>query len=192
MVIFFVILILFISSIILIKNSTFKVDIKELIIKNKEIEKFKIKISLNLFNKIKWISLGLDNNKMDEIRNGSKLKIFNKILGKRILKKYKNAGKILIKDWKNQLKTFNNIKLENVNILSEISTEDAASTAVIAGVISAILGIILAKKATDIYYKIDPVYLNKNNIYISITCIISIKLVHIININKSLGKEVYQ
>ena len=126
------------------------------------------------------------------MKSGTKLKLFNKILDTKILRKYKNAGKIFQKDWKHILKELNKFNIEKIQLETKIGTENAACTAIITGVLSAILGIILARKASNPQYKIEPIYVSKNYIYLSINCIIAIELVHIINMNKRIGKEVYQ
>jgi len=193
MVIFFIVLIsIIIVSTVLIVYSTLKIDIKEFILMNTKIEKFNIVISLNLFNKIKWIKLKIDNKRVNKLKGSSKLKTLNKILDTKILRKYKNAKQILAKDWKHILKELNKFEIEKVNIKSKIGTENAATTAIITGTILSILGIIFARKVANPKYKIEPVYTDKNYIYLSINCIVAIKLVHIINMNKKLGKEVYQ
>lgn len=193
MVIFFIVILSIITAIrILITFSTLKINVKELIIINTKIGKFKIILSLNLFGKIKWLQLTLDNKRVQEMKNGTKLKLFNKILDTKILRKYKNAKQILINDWKHVSKNLNMFKIERIKLASKIGTENPAITAISTGIISSILGIFLARKATNPEFKIEPIYLNKNYLYLSINCIIAIKLVHIININKKLGKEVYQ
>lgn len=193
MVIFFSILVfLIVTSIILIRFSSLKIDVKELVVINKNVEKFKVIISLNLFSKIKWLKLTLDNEKIKKIRGSGKLKAFNKILDTKVLRKYKNARQMLIKDWKHILKNLNKLEIESVSIESKLGTENAAITAISTGIVSAVLGIILPRKTSNLQYKIEPIYINRNYIYLSINCIIAVKLVHIININRMLGKGVYQ
>ena len=193
MVIFFIILIsLIVASTVLIACSTLKLDIQELILVNKKLEKFEIVISLNLFNKIKWLKLRINKERVKKIRGNTKLKVLNKILDTKVLRKFKNARKIFAKDWKHVIKEFNRFEIEKIDIRSKLGTENAATTALITGTISAILGIILSRKIAQPKYKIEPLYIDKNYIYLSINCIIAIKLVHIINMNKKLGKEVYQ
>lgn len=193
MVIFFaIILTLIITAVILIRCSTFKIDIKQLIIINAKIKKFNIIISLNLFNKIKWLKLTINNKRLTKIKNSSKLKAFNKILDTKVLRKFKNAKQILIKDWKHVLKNLSAVDIEMLELKSKISTQNAATTAISVGVISTLLATLLARKIQKLKYKIEPMYIDKNYIYLSINCIIAVKLVHIINMNKKLGKEVYQ
>jgi len=193
MVIFFIILIsIVIISTMLIACSTLKLDIQDFILVNKKLEKFEIVISLNLFNKIKWLKLRINKERVKKIRGNAKLKVLNKILDTKVLRKFKSARKIFAKDWKHVIREFNKFEIEKIDIKSKLGTENAATTAIITGTISAILGIILARKVAKPKYKIEPIYVDKNYIYLSINCIVAIKLVHIINMNKKLGKEVYQ
>lgn len=193
MVIFFSILVtIFATAIILINYSTLQIDIKEIIVINKKIEKFKVIMSLKLFNKIKWLKITLDNKRLKNIRSSARLKAFNKILDTKILRKYKESKQILIKDLKHVLSNLNKVNIENISIESKLSTEDAAITAISTGIISSFLGIFLARKISNPKYKIEPIYINKNYLYLSINCIITIKLVHIISINRKIGKGVYQ
>ena len=192
MVIFIILLILIATAIILIRFSTLKIDIKQFILINKKVEEFNVVISLNLFNKIKWLRIKLDNERVKKLRGSARLKAFNKILDTKVLRKYKNAKQILIKDWKHVIKNLNEFEIEKIKLISKIGTESPAITAISTGIISSILGIILTRKTLNPKFKVEPVYVNKNYLYLSINCIIKIKLVHIININKKLGKEVYQ
>ena len=193
MVIFLIILISIIAaSTVLITYSTLKLDIQDFILVNKKLEKFEIVISLNLFNKIKWLKFRINKEKVKKIKGNKKLKLLNKILDTKVLRKYKDVRKVIVKDWKHIVKELNKFEIEKINIKSKIGTENAATTAIITGTVSSILGIILARKSINPKYKIEPLYIDKNYIYLSINCIIAIKLVHIINMNKKLGKEVYQ
>lgn len=189
---FYIVLALVGVSILLVTCSTLKIDVRELLLINKKLEKFEIIISLNLFNKIKWLKLKIDKAKVKKLQGSAKLKTLNKILDTKVLRKYKNARKILAKDWKHILKELNEFDIEKLNLKIKIGTENAATTAIITGTISAIIGIILARKISNPRYDVEAVFIDKNYIYLSINCIIAVKLVHIINMNKKLGKEVYQ
>jgi len=190
MVIFFIIFAIIVIGTLLILCSKLIIDVKEFEVVNKKVEKFKIVISLALIGKIKWLKITIDNNRMQKLKNNAKTNFLNKLLDTKILKKFKSIGKI--KEWKQVLKQLKKWSIENVKINASIGTENPAVTAITVGTISAILGIILAQITKTPQYEIKPIYKDKNYIYLSINCIISIKLVHIINMNKKLGKEVYQ
>ena len=68
--------------------------------------------------------------------------------------------------------------LQNIDIdlNAQIGTQDAALTAILVGILSSLLGIILKKTK----YQINPVYVNKNILTVKIECIISIYLMQYI------------
>ena len=82
------------------------------------------------------------------------------------------------------------IFFEKIDLNVQIGTEDAALTAILTGVISAALGIIIRKPT----YEIIPIYANKNFVKIKLDCIFSVHLMQYIykiisNKIKDLGKE---
>lgn len=194
MIIFFCIIIsIILLSIILILLSTIKINIKELEITNTKITKFNLQICLKFLNRIQWIKITVNKKRIGKLKNSKKLEIINKIVKTKILKKYKDIKPVVKKEWKQILKQLNKVKIEKLKLQVKIGTENAATTAISSGIISAIFGVILAKKIENPKYKIEPIYINKNYIYLSVNCIISLKLVHIISVRKELKrKEVYQ
>ena len=193
MTVFLIIILLTALSIIIITSSTLRIDIKELEIINTKIIKFTIIINLLAFNKLKWIAIRLDKDRIEKVRKNMKITIINKILDTKILKKYRNIEKVMIKDWKQILKKSNNIKIEEAEIKLQIGTENPVITAYTVAILSTILSIILARKMKEPKYEIKPVYIDKNYLHLFLKGIISVKLVHIINMKKELErKEVYQ
>jgi len=194
MVIFFLIILSVITIIsILITSSSLKINVKEFVLINRDVEKLKVELSLNLFNKIKWLKLNLDNEKIKKMRNSARLKAFNKILDTKVLRKYIKFQDIIKSDYKQTLKEFNKVNIEKLELEAKISTKSIGTTAFLVAILSSVLGIILARKVNNPKFKIEPSYLDKNYIYLSINCIFAVNLVHIININKKVGrKEVYQ
>lgn len=197
MTIFFYILIgivtLVMFGILLIKYSFLKIEIKEFKFIDKEVVEFNIILSLNLFNKLKWLQLTINKNRIDKLKSKGKTLLLNKILNSKILKDYKEIGKGLFKNWKNILKIINEFKIRNFNLFAKVGLDDAPKTAYTIGIISSILAIILSRKTDNPKYIIKPVYTGKNTVYFSINCILVIKLVHIIHISKDVKrKEVYQ
>ena len=69
-----------------------------------------------------------------------------------------------------------NIYVDKIDLNVQLGTEDAALTAILTGIISAGLGIILRKPK----YEIIPIFLNKNFIKIKLDCIISVHLMQYI------------
>ena len=146
-----------------------KFHIKEFELQNNKIERIKIIISLNLFNKFDILKIKLNSEKIKKIFNKSNKKI-----------------KIEIEDVKYVIqKTY----IENISITAKMGTKNPTTTAILVGISSSVLAIILARKVKYSKYSIEPIYQDKNYIYLSINCIFKIKLVHIINIIKKLRKE---
>jgi len=163
--IFFALTILF----ILITNSTVRIEINEKLIDSYEkLKNLKYRISLELFNKINVISFKITKDKI--IGKDNKIIKGGYIDLKKILKYIFNKEKI---------------KIEKLKLDLKLGTEDAALTSYIVVIISTIISTLIAKKVDKFSYNkykygIIPLYENKNIIKLSINCIISIKLVHII------------
>ncbi len=68
------------------------------------------------------------------------------------------------------------LEIENIDLYVQIGTENAAFTAILIGVISAIVGVILKKPK----YEIVPAYKNKNLLKVELNCIITVYLMHYI------------
>ena len=68
------------------------------------------------------------------------------------------------------------IDVKKIDLNAQIGTQDAALTAILVGILSSLLGIILKKTK----YQINPVYVNKNILTVKIECIISIYLMQYI------------
>ena len=82
------------------------------------------------------------------------------------------------------------IYFEKIDLNIQLSTEDAALTAILTGIISASLGIILKKPK----YEVIPIFSNKNFLKLKLDCIFSVHLMQYIyklmsNKIRNLGKE---
>ena len=82
------------------------------------------------------------------------------------------------------------IYFEKIDLNIQLSTEDAALTAILTGIISASLGIILKKPK----YEVIPIFSNKNFLKLKLDCIFSVHLIQYIyklmsNKIRDLGKE---
>ena len=82
------------------------------------------------------------------------------------------------------------IYFEKIDLNIQLSTEDAALTAILTGIISASLGIILKKPK----YEVIPIFSNKNFLKLKLDCIFSVHLMQYIyklmsNKIRDLGKE---
>ena len=83
------------------------------------------------------------------------------------------------------------IYFEKIDLNIQLSTEDAALTAILTGIISASLGIILKKPK----YEVIPIFSNKNFLKLKLDCIFSVHLMQYIyklmsNKIRDLGKEI--
>ena len=170
---FFFMCLLIIVLIILgiaIHTSRIGIDIENLIIntekpKGQKINKeSKIYVYLLIFGKIKLFKK--DAKKMKQ----PNLKLENNNIDIKILK-----NKELRIDYKELLKNID-VDIKKINLNVQIGTQDAALTAIIVGILSGMLGIILKKPQ----YEVRPIYINKNFFKIKIECIISIYLMQYI------------
>ena len=165
---FLFILVTFAILIIAIHTSKIGIDIKNLIIDTDAEEKInedgKIYVYLLLFNKIKLFRKNVRNIQMKDVKfEASDLDI-------KILKN---------KDIKiNYLELIQNINIDirKIDLDLQIGTENAGITAILVGILSGILGIIIKKPK----YQILPIYANKNLLKINLNGIFTIYLMHYI------------
>ena len=80
MTVFLIIISIIALIILIIVSSTLRIDIKELETINTKIIKLKIIISLLAFNKLKWIGIKIDKNRIEKIKKSIKKPLMNKIL----------------------------------------------------------------------------------------------------------------
>lgn len=168
-------LVIFIISLILFLLSfSLKIEVSENLISSfNQFKNIGYKVSLNLFNKFKVFSIKIHPNKWNK---NMKLKP-SKIL--KILKFIKNHKIIKIEKFISDL---------------EISMENPIFTSYTVAILSSIIAIFLARTTNTLekskyHYKIFPLYINKNKFNLSINCIVSIKLVHIIYMIYVLRKD---
>ena len=165
---FLFILVTFAILIIAIHTSKIGIDIKNLIIDTDAEEKInedgKIYVYLLLFNKIKLFRKNVRNIQMKDVKfEASDFDI-------KILKN---------KDIKiNYLELIQNINIDirKIDLDLQIGTENAGITAILVGILSGILGIIIKKPK----YQILPIYANKNLLKINLNGIFTIYLMHYI------------
>lgn len=144
---------------------------------NSKISKdYQLKISFNLFGKLKWIGICLNNKKIEKISNKMKWQSID------LEKMEQNFEPEDLKQVKKLQPELSYFYLE-----SKIGVEDVIATSFLVTIISSIISILLPhmvkKYEKDKYhYKIVPLYINKNVYEIKFDCIIEMKMVHIINI----------
>ena len=139
---------------------------------------FSIKLKILAFGKLPILSIKLDNNKIKNIM----LKQIDKEI-----RKHKNIeeDKQKAKELSKKIVPLINLQKGNLNI--ELGTEDAAFTAIASSIVSIFIAVALpyvadVEKYKNYNYKITPIYLNKNVFFLQFSCIITIKLLHIIKV----------
>lgn len=167
--------------------STIKINISKLELSNcktqgKVVQDYRIYFGLYLFNYIKLMNIPIDKEKIENMPQDKKEKMKRKI--KKI--EQEERGKIKKEQVKELIKKLNP-KVAYFNLKTQLGTEDVLITTAIVTILSAVIGMGLAKviKKYDkdkYYYEIQPIYQNRNIINLKVKCIICIKMVHIIHI----------
>lgn len=184
MILVFIILgtIIFITlSMLIFALSNAKLEIKKLHISNTE-EKLKVDFILNIgiyfLNKVKIIKFTIDNYKISNLLKLGKLDI-NKF------KQNNPINKDIIKSIKREDFIIEYLKLEGY-----FGTFNTVLSACIYGIIYSIIPILIGKKLEGAYINnIEFLNINENKININLNCIISIKMVNIINVLHYLKKK---
>ena len=177
MILVFILLGLIALVICAIVLSTIRIEIQDLRLSNIEVKKetkYKIKISLYLFNYIKWLGVSLNESKVKEL--------ISKIPKIDLIKVEQDFNIENIKELKKLY-----VKISKFNLQAIIGLESPIITAFLISFVSSIIAIILPRviyKWDNKKYKylIEPIYQNKNLYKIKLNCIIELKVVHIINV----------
>ena len=161
--------------------SNTKLEIKKLHISNAQ-EKLKIDFVLNIgiyfLNKIKIINFTIDNYKASNLLKSGKIDIAK-------FKQNNSINKDIIKSLEFRDFTIEYLKLEGC-----FGLFNTVLSAFTYGIINAIIPILIAKKLEGTYINnIEFLNINENKININVNCIISIKMVNIINILHYLKKK---
>lgn len=158
--------------------------------KNNKLEDYLFYIRLKILDKITWLKIKVDKNKIKKIEKSNFFKstILNKI------NRYDNLRDIISKNKKEIFNKSNinlikyiNPKLKKFNLNMDICTSDNIFTSFSVAIIASLISIFLARNIEKIEnnnyrYIITPKYEQKPNVKIKLDCIIDIKIVHIINI----------
>ena len=172
--IFLAILILTSFAMLLLALSNIQIELKQLHISNIK-GKLKLKVILNLsillFNRYKLLRISIDNKKIIKILKSGKVNFSNVNISKeskRTIKKFLKSDAVLI---------------EKLGIDGYFSTFNNVLSGIIFSVSNALIPILISKKLEGSNYSNKISFLNQsqNVINISINCIISIKIVNIIN-----------
>ena len=185
MTIFFIILTIF----IILLCSSFKINIKEFKILNKKILDLKIVISIAFLNEINLLQITIDKEKIAKWKKKKMVKNIIQKIKEKVLKDYTEKNLIKIKKVREGLQQLKFLEIKDVNINSQIGTKEAHITALVTTLTLLFITFCIARKTKNTKYEISPVYIDKNYFRLSFKCIISIKLVHIINIAKTLKRK---
>lgn len=189
MTVFFILLSIIIVLFVIITFSSIKINIENFKFINLKIIDLKVVISFAFLNKINILKITINKEKLDRIEhNKYVIKIAEKIQEK-LIKDYKYMHNFEQKSIKEILKISKYFRLNNVEIDMKLGTEDAVLTSFLITTISIIITFLIARKIENIKYNVRPVYIDEIYLNLSIKCIISIKVVHIINIIKELKRK---
>lgn len=187
MIIFITIIAILLLLVLWIYKSTVRLQIVEFDASNenkKHIDKLKIEISILFLNKLKWFHLEIDKKKMEKFKGTKFNKWLNKIVETRIVRDFKNIGEVIIRN-KHEL----DINIEEIDIKIKLGTTNVIVTSFLFVALHIIISTLLATNINEYSkdkhkYEIIPIYQNNNFYDLSINCIISVKIEHIINMIK--------
>ena len=174
--IFFAITIVFSGIAIILSLSNLRIDIDNIYISNlynKLSLNFSIRFKIYLLNKIKILNIKVEQEKISTVYKKN-IQSFKSKDSKKI---NKEIIKMLLKS---------EYKIEKVDISGTIGTEDAFATAIIIGVVNAMIPIIIlkklqTKKMQNYYYSITPKFTNNNIINIKGNITINIRIKEIVS-----------
>ncbi|MCI9413258.1 MAG: DUF2953 domain-containing protein [Clostridia bacterium] len=181
------ILIILLTFFFLILLSTIHIKIQNFSITNMKEEKldknYAIILSLYLGNKIKWISIHLNDKKLRKAYSKMQLE---KIDLKKLEKDFRWEDLKIVKKLQP--------KISHLKLDMQIGLENPVITAFAVTSLSSIVAIFLpyvatSKKKEHYEYVITPVYQNQNLYKIQLDCIIQVKMVHIINVISNFLKK---
>ena len=193
MIVFFIILIIlfFISVLFLILcASNLEIEIDKLWFdstnkKREKLQHYLFNIKLKLFDKITWLKIKIDRDKVIKIKNS---KLFTDKVLKKINKPI-DIKEFIFQNKKDIFKSIKelNIKVKQLDLELKLSLIDYITTSFSIAIIATIISIFLANSVkkydkTKYNYIISPIYEYKPILKIKLNCIINLKIVHIMNV----------
>lgn len=183
------ILLILVFLIVLTLNSKLELKISNLkvsTVENPKVKaKYKIELGIIIFDKIKIFNI-----------DASKMNVNKQNLGKVVKKIQEKDENYTNKKIINEvIKNLRNIKVEvhKLDLNLHLGVEDAAQTAILVGVVSSLIAILLKDKIKKLNkYEVMPIYQNKNILKLELDCIIRIDLANYIYKNIMKGREKYE
>ena len=181
-----ILLAVLVSLSILITNSKIEIKIKNLDISTVRKEKvnsnYKIHINIIIFNKIKIFGKQI---KKMKFKKENLDKLYNTVKSVEGNLSEKISFTTLIQSVKNlQLET------KELDLKIELGTEDVAISAILVGIISSVIGIILRNQTSkEQRFEVIPLYINQNILNLKLDGIFRINLIHYIYKNILKGRE---
>lgn len=189
MTVFFILVSIIIVLFMIITFSSIKINIEDFRIINFKIIDLKVVISLAFLNKINILKITVNKEKLDRLEHNKYVRKIADKIQENLIKDYKYMHNFEQKSIKEILKISKYFRLNNIEIDMKLGTEDAVFTSFAVTTISIIITFFIARKIENIKYNVRPVYIDEIYLNLSIKCIISIKVVHIINIIKELKRK---
>ena len=181
-----IILLLLVSLFVIIGNSKVEIKISNLDIstirKEKVNSNYQIHINLIIFNKIKIWDKEIKKMKFKKQNLNRLYNTVKSIEGKTTPK---SSFKMLVQTIKNL-----QIETKQLDLKIELGVEDAAISAILVGIVSSVLGIILKNQTSkEQQFEVIPLYTNQNILNLKLDGIFRINLIHYIYKNILKGRE---
>lgn len=177
-IIIFMYLTMFILILSNIRLEAKKIHISNVNEKRKLELKFILNISISFLNKINFLKFTIDNIKINNLLNSGKIDMQKFKLGEEI-------NNEILKGLKES-----SFKIEYLKLDGYFATFDTVLTSSIFAILHAIIPILISRKINGRYINnIEFLNINENVINLGLNCIISIKMVNIINILRYLTKK---
>ncbi len=169
----FLIIIFFISSLILFTIIEIHIENIKYLSENRNLNKdYRIIVKLKIFNKLTYLKINLKKSRMKNVRKLLKIdKLKENIL--------QNKNSL----YNGIFKLSKHVKVKKLNLKINIGVEDAAINAIFVGLISTIVSIVLRnfiENKSEAFWRVMPIYENKNILKINLDAIFKIRLIDIL------------
>ncbi len=192
MLLFFSIILLILSGILIFMFSEVRLVIENFELSNldkKNVREYKVKVGLYLPGKIRLLSIEINNNKISKLSKNNYIK--NRIEDIKRKDNYVEEIKRRI-GWESIKDLIQKIQINKFKMKMFIDTENVILTSYIVAIVSILVPNLIRDNIGKFYrkkyeFEVSPLYQNQNYIYLKLSSIISIKVVHIINMFRVIG-----